>query len=305
MEKNPLVSVIIPTYKRPIYLKRAIESVINQTYENIEIIVVDDNNDADEYRIETEKLMYSINDKKVKYIKHSKNRNGAAARNTGIKYSSGKYIAFLDDDDEFLTNKILNQVKCMEKLDDEWGACYTSYKKINQGGKIQYGFEKREGNLYLEALMRSLYIGSGSNLFFKRKVIDDIGDFDESFLRNQDLEFLVRVLEKYKMAYVDTCSLLIHYEIRENKRTYEELEKIDDYYLFKFKDKINNLNKNDSKKVYSMVALENFRNSIYSGNVTKGLAKLVSEKVHPITIGKYLFYILNRYFTKKSYGFKM
>lgn len=304
MKKNPKVSVIIPTYKRPVFLKRAIESVLNQTYKNIELIVVDDNNDGDQYRVETETLMSQISDSRINYLKHSKNKNGAAARNTGLRESSGLYIAFLDDDDEFFPEKISNQVRKMEELDLSWGACYTSYKKINKNNKIQYGNEKREGYLLLEALMRSLYIGSGSNLFFRKSVINNVGFFDESFTRNQDLEYLVRVLEKYKMAYVDTCSLLIHYEIREEKKTYEQMKQVDKYYLTKFQDKIESLDSKGQKKVHIMFALESFRYAILTGNTSEGLNRILSSKISPYILIKYVFYIINRKITKRSYGFK-
>lgn len=98
-----LVSVIIPTYKRPNMLGRAIDSVLGQSYTNIEVVVVDDNSDGDKYRLETIQYMERYaNDYRVKYIKHKTNQNGSAARNTGIQNSVGEYIAFLDDDDYFL-----------------------------------------------------------------------------------------------------------------------------------------------------------------------------------------------------------
>lgn len=113
----PLVSVIIPTYNRPTYLRRCLESVLNQTYKNIEIFVVDDNNPETEARIETEKIMNEyVNGKNVTYLKHNFNKNGSAARNTGWKHSSGKYITFLDDDDEIDESKIQKQVECLAKL---------------------------------------------------------------------------------------------------------------------------------------------------------------------------------------------
>ena len=102
------VSVIIPTYNRAESLKRAIDSVLNQTYKNVEIIVVDDNNPNTTYREENEKSIkkYYGENEKVKYIKHPENKNGAAARNTGIRNATGKYITFLDDDDYFMNNRI-------------------------------------------------------------------------------------------------------------------------------------------------------------------------------------------------------
>ena len=86
-----LVSVIIPTYKRPNMLGRAIDSVLGQSYTNIEVVVVDDNSDGDKYRLETIQYMERYaNDYRVKYIKHKTNQNGSAARNTGIQNSVGE-----------------------------------------------------------------------------------------------------------------------------------------------------------------------------------------------------------------------
>lgn len=119
---------MIPTYSRPQYLKRCIESVLNQTYENIEIFIVDDNNPDTEFRFETEQVMNEyINNRNITYLKHEKNKNGSAARNTGWRQAKGKYITYIDDDDELSELKIQCQVECLEKLDDSWGACYTGY----------------------------------------------------------------------------------------------------------------------------------------------------------------------------------
>ncbi|MDP3388286.1 MAG: glycosyltransferase family 2 protein [Eubacteriales bacterium] len=93
MKKTPLVSVLIPTYKSTSSLKMSVESVLSQTYENYEIIVIDDNNPDTEYRRRTEAIMDRyIHNPKIMYIKHSKNKNGAAARNTGFKNSKGELI---------------------------------------------------------------------------------------------------------------------------------------------------------------------------------------------------------------------
>ena len=103
----PLVTVVIPTYNRPVYLKRCIDSVLNQTYKRIEIIVVDDNNPDTEARKETEAIIAEfVSAGQVKYIQHERNKNGSAARNTGWKASHGEYITFLDDDDEIHATKI-------------------------------------------------------------------------------------------------------------------------------------------------------------------------------------------------------
>ena len=122
-KKNDLVSVIIPTFSRPYNLERAIKSTLSQTYKNIEIIIVDDNGIGSKYQIETEKAIRNyIKKGEVKYIKHDINKNGATARNTGLKASKGIYVNFLDDDDEFLPDKIKNQVDLLEK-NIKYAAC--------------------------------------------------------------------------------------------------------------------------------------------------------------------------------------
>ncbi len=95
------ISVIIPTCNRPELLPRAVKSVLNQTFNDFEVIVVDDGD-----KISAEKAMAQFSDQRIKYIKHEKRKGGGAARNTGLRNSQGDYIAFLDDDDEYLPDKL-------------------------------------------------------------------------------------------------------------------------------------------------------------------------------------------------------
>ena len=114
VKKLPLVSVIIPTYNRPHTIERAIRSVYSQSYSNIEIVVVDDNAKNLNARKKTSEIMKKY--PRVKYIKNQKNVGGAESRNIGIRTAKGKYVAFLDDDDEFLPSKISRQVALMEQM---------------------------------------------------------------------------------------------------------------------------------------------------------------------------------------------
>jgi glycosyltransferase involved in cell wall biosynthesis len=109
MDQNPCVSVIIPTYNRAEMLIRAIRSVLKQTYEDYEIIVVDDGSTDD-----TAKVMKAYENDKFKYIRYSLNKGGAFARNLGLDSSRGKYIAFLDSDDEWLPTKLEKQTKFID-----------------------------------------------------------------------------------------------------------------------------------------------------------------------------------------------
>ena len=127
-----MVSVIITTYKGAKKLQRAILSVLGQTYSNVEIIVVDDNNPGTIERADTEKVMATFKkNKNIRYIQHKKNKNGAVARNTGIRAATGKYIAFLDDDDFFLPDRVKI---CVEAIDNsDYVACYTESILITNG----------------------------------------------------------------------------------------------------------------------------------------------------------------------------
>jgi len=306
MKALPKVSIIMPTYKRPGTLSRAIDSVLAQDYENCEIIVVDDNDPASSFRKETELVMDKyLNNTSVKYIKHAKNCNGSVARNTGIRNSTGEFIALLDDDDEFLPRKISSQVAKMLSLDDSWGACYTGYLKHMHNGKIQKSTEQREGEVLVEALARSLYIYGGSNLLVRRNIVEELQGFDESFLRNQDLEFLVRILAKYKIAYVSGYHLEIHYDSRVTTITLEQLETIDQVYLESLKAYIELLNKKDQKKVYNMIILDRTKVYISRRKFVLAIKLLVANKVNFFVTVRYYIYLLNRKITNNCYGFKI
>ena len=204
---DKLVSVIIPTYSRAVNIKRAINSVLSQTYFNIEIIVVDDNGEGSIEQKETEERIRDyLSMDKFFYIKHKLNKNGAAARNTGIRYSHGEYIAFLDDDDEFLPTKIDVQLKALERLDNSWGGCYCNINLI--GRKKQVLLNDKSGNLVEDLLLGTVRFNS-STLLLRRNVCLELNGFDESFVRHQDWEFMIRFFRKYKI-FLPTMDYLIN-----------------------------------------------------------------------------------------------
>ena len=301
------VSVVIPTYGRPDYLKRAVDSVLNQTYKSIEVIVVDDNNPDSEARIATETAMNNYSQlSDVIYLKHECNKNGSAARNTGISKATGKYICFLDDDDEMLPERIEKFVNKMETLDNSWGACYSNFIKLKDNDAKDYCGETRTGDLYTEALMRSLYFCPGSNLFVRACYVKEIKGFDTDFKRNQDMEFLARLLQKCKLAFVNDVTLIIHYENKGGaKMSYSDLVKLDEFYINKFKSRIDALDSKQRKKIYQYFALERFRYSLRKHEVKDGILNCIKNKVGLFLFGRYLFYMAYRFLTKKSVGFKI
>ena len=234
-----LVSVIIPTYKRPDTLDRAINSVLNQTYPNVEVIVVDDNNpDTEGRRLTEEKMSMFAGNPRVKYIKHEKNKNGSAARNTGARNSKAKYIAFLDDDDEFFPEKIEAQVKRLEDLPEEYAVCYTKVVMEKENGTIRESSEDREGDLFFDALTRKLSFNAGSNLFIRKDAFDSIGGFDETFRRSQDKEVVTRLLRQYKIAFAPVKGVLVH--VYADHSFFNPLE-ITDYYVEKMQPLVDTL----------------------------------------------------------------
>lgn len=250
------VSVIIPTFKRPDKLDRAIESVLSQTYPNVEVIVVDDNNPDTEGRKLTEAKMAPYADNpRVKYVKHDYNKNGSAARNTGARVSDGKYIAFLDDDDVFYPEKIEAQVKRLEELPDEYAVCYTDAVCEKENGKISILSEKREGDLYFEALTRELSFVAGSNLFIRKDAFESIGGFDESFIRSQDKEIVTRLLKKYKIARAPVKG--VHVYLYENHSFFNPI-KVTEKYVATFKKDIDALPADKKKEFYAIIAKEKF-----------------------------------------------
>lgn len=199
MSNDYLVSVIIPTYNQHGQLSGTVDSALAQSYKNIEIIVVDDNNPDTDARKETEKLMsvYEQNPK-VKYIKHKFNKNGSAARNTGFRASKGNYIAFLDDDDYWEKDKLKKQVDYLNS-NRNLDAVYV-YLYVTNGGKNPN--HCCEGDLSIQYLTNYVSLQT-SCVLFSRKSVEKLNGFDESFRRHQDYEFMLRFfLDGFKMGCV-------------------------------------------------------------------------------------------------------
>jgi len=124
----PIVSVIIPVYNRSSTITRSVESALAQTFQALEVIVVDDgSSDATRDRVE------SIQDERLRLIRHESNRGAAAARNTGMQASQAKYIAWLDSDDEWLPEKLQTQLDVLQHAAPDVRACYSAHERIEQG----------------------------------------------------------------------------------------------------------------------------------------------------------------------------
>lgn len=198
-----LVSVVIPTHGRSDTLDAALKSVLQQTYQNVEVIVVDDNETGSPYRKQIDAIIKSYKgDRRVRYIAHGRSMNGAAARNTGIFASEGEYVAFLDDDDVYLPKKIELCLAELKRLDQRYGGVYGGFTGWNS--KENNPNRYKSGDLTLDILTLTYsnhYLCTCSSLY-RRSALLRINGFDDSFRRHQDLELNLRFFSHYKVGVV-------------------------------------------------------------------------------------------------------
>ncbi len=184
-----LISVVIPTYNRSEYLLRAIRSVIDQTYSDWEIIIVDDSDDP----LEVVQGVESFNDKRLRLIRNAERKGVSYARNVGINASKGDYIAFLDDDDEWYPTKLEKQIISM-KGDENIGISYCHWDMLNlQGEVVNQGRGMPSGHVYREMLKDNLV--TTSCLLFRSRAIKKAGEFDETIHGFEDWDMSDPCLE--------------------------------------------------------------------------------------------------------------
>lgn len=195
MYKEPLVSVVIPTYKRADLIEKSLQSVLNQTYKNIEIIIVDDNDPKSEDRKNTSNLInkYMAKYSNITYVKLDKNSGGCVARNKGLELSKGKYINFLDDDDLFHKDKIKKQVEKIEQSQEELAVVGCFARIIDSKGNVKR-IEKEEirGNVFLHQLGKN--VCTTSLALINREVCVKSGGFIK-IPSSQEHLFFIKIFE--------------------------------------------------------------------------------------------------------------
>lgn len=243
--------------------------------------MVDDNDEKSKYRRINEQIMSKYrNNSKIKYIKHKKNLNGAVARNTGISNSTSKYIAFLDDDDEFLEKKIELQIKLLEQLDNIWGAVYCGHSIYKNNKIVSKYLNLRSGNLRNELLLLDNSIASGSTMLIKREILNELNGFDVTFLRHQDWELLMRLFRKYKLAYVNRVLVKIHIDDRQNIIDPEKLVLVKEKFLKKYKKDIEEMPIGLQKEVYKRHYLEITRTFIKNKRMKRAVEYYEKSKYY-------------------------
>jgi glycosyltransferase involved in cell wall biosynthesis len=196
------VSAVVPTYEREDKLKRALESISDQTYTDIELIVVDDN-PSEDHRDMVKSLVQEISEKSdfsVKRIVNEENQGVSSARNLGIETAEGRYIAFLDDDDEWKPEKIEKQV---EKIKNEdFNAVYTA-SEMYDDDEVK-DIVRKTPNLDLNSLLERDRIGSPSKVMIEKQWLEKVGGFDEEIPSGEDWDIWIRLMkEGCKFGYID------------------------------------------------------------------------------------------------------
>jgi len=229
----PKISIIIPTYNRAKFIKETIGSVLTQTVEDLEIIVVDDGS-IDETQKIIEKLI--IKDNRIKYFYQNNCGKPSIPRNLGFKNSTGEYIAFLDSDDVWFPKKLEKQIELFEKdKSGKLGFVDCGYVIIDENGseiKQNYSFHVYRGEVFREFLKDHTIVTPGS-ILIKRNVLNKVGIFDERFKCMDDWDMWLRISKYYNFDFTD--EKLFKYRVHKNSITVRvsHIEKMQDViYIF-------------------------------------------------------------------------
>lgn len=218
---DKMVSVIIPTYNRARYISRAIKSVLDQTYTNLELLIIDDCS-VDE----TKDMIAKFSDARIRYIRNARNRGVAYSRNTGIKNAKGEYIAFLDDDDEWRESKLEKQVDLIKRLSFDYAVIYCGYLCASSETDETVNVSPLYKGDIMEAMIHESVIG-GSTPLIRKSVFYDVGFHDEELKSAVDWEMWIRIAGKYKFDYIEETLMI--YRIHGKQISSDYTEKITSY----------------------------------------------------------------------------
>ncbi|MFC6465188.1 glycosyltransferase family 2 protein [Marinilactibacillus sp. GCM10026970] len=245
---NEKISVIITTYGNRIdYLDKALRSVLNQTYRNTEIIIIDDNGLSSINQLKVSKLLNNYNNKNIKYIPNKKNVGAQISRNLGLKEASGEFIAYLDDDDEWLLSKLEDQYNTFKNYKSEnLGLVYCWYNEITtRNNKVSSKLIKRkeyDDSFSFSMLLRSNYIGSTSFPLIKTSVLERLNGFDEEMMAQQDYELWLRISKEFSIKCINKplCNYNSHKGERITSNPHKKIDSIEKiikkYFIYYEKD---------------------------------------------------------------------
>lgn len=236
MNNSPKVSVIIPTYNRAHLIERSINSVLQQTYDDLELIVVDDASTDN-----TSSVISKITDKRLRYFRNEKNIGPSKSRNKGIELAKGELIAFHDSDDEWCEDKLEKQINLLNNSSFEVAAVYCGMEFFNFETGEKIGEDLREVN-FREVFKNGLHFLTPANVtvMIKKEVLNEVGKFDERLHAMEDTELAIRVSKKYSYGFVKEPLVKVtrnHNQLTANAKNYTEAK---EFIYEKHKDYLSN-----------------------------------------------------------------
>lgn len=201
-------------------LPRAIDSVLSQGFKDFELIIINDGS-----KDGTSELLknYQCRDPRIRIITYDTPQGIPTVRNRGMSEARGKYVAWQDDDDEWLPGKLEKQVKKMDSLPPEYGIVYTGYWRIRKNGKKVYFPPKwvkpTEGDLYRVFLKKNFLCMQA--MLQRKEVFEQVGGFELKYPVIQEYDWFPRVAQKYKFAYIPEPLLILHHTPRSNSQNSE------------------------------------------------------------------------------------
>lgn len=247
-----MVTCVITTFNRSVdILKEALNSILNQSYQKIEIIIIDDNCDS-HLSDQISLFLKSINCPKIKYYKNYKNLGAQYSRNRALSYAKGDYISFLDDDDEWLPEKLSEQLKLF-RLNPKAGMVYCDYKILQLPSKNQKIVRTLSPKKPLEDIFFENFIGSMSFPLIKTSVLRKVGGFDLNLQASQDLDLWIRIINNSKIVKSDKI-LALYKNHQENQISKNQMFKFKsrEYINLKYQDIIS---KNKKIRLYRQLVL--------------------------------------------------
>jgi glycosyltransferase involved in cell wall biosynthesis len=200
------ISIVIPTYNRADILPRALESVLSQTVSDFEVIVVDDGSTDN-----TEAVVNSYDDPRLRYVRSEERKGANAARNAGIDAAEADIVSFLDSDDTFHPQHLEVAMNRLNNAPSSCGGVFTAFKKVRDGETVTISDAPAEF-ITQDQLITENVVGGFSTVTLRSEVFETVGRLDEEMPSAQDIEFFIRVLEEYSLLGIDRPLMTYYYD---------------------------------------------------------------------------------------------
>jgi alpha-1,3-rhamnosyltransferase len=223
-ENLPIVSIVVPCYNHAKYVKDTIQSIINQSYENIELIIIDDGSKDGSVAMIQEMISACQNRFRRFEFRHRANKGLSKTLNEGIEWAEGKYFSALASDDIYMPNKVEFQVEFMED-NKQYGMCYGKVLVFENSidNTFEYNSSNRQGWVFNELINDGNFIPAPS-VFILKDVFNKVGRYDETLFM-EDWDMWLRIAKEYQIGYVD--EYLVYYRRHDSnisKQTYKMYE---------------------------------------------------------------------------------